>query len=395
MGVSVRYVKSRAAWGVFVRDGEDDTRRSRFFGDGEVGKKKAERFAQIYAEEQGRSERWLTGPDLPCDEVLRGWLATQKPTLARSTEETVTGLINNHLVPFFGTRDLRTIEQLDLIEFADQKMKAGKSAAVCVNSLSLLRRVCELHCEAGLLTRNPAKGCKALVTRIAKRHSPPKRRTDSWSVEEAQALIAAGWEREPYVAPALEIAFSTGMRRGEILALTWEDIDFSRRRITVSKALVRGRIVPPKSGVVREIPIASALAKQLRSHRKSQRKSAPWSPEMVACPAPSGGLYDEHNFSRAWRRLRDKCDDARPLAFHCARHTFATLALEAGRSVKWLADVLGHADATVTLRTYAHALPADADGLDFVPLASKTTGTQSARNGTRSQSRRKKKNSSH
>ena len=307
-----------------------------------------------------------------------------KPTLARSTEETNRGLIDNHLVPFFGSRDLATIEETDLIAFVDEKMKAGKSAKLCLNALSVLRRVCELHVAADLLHRNPAKGCKALVTRVSKRYSAPTRPADSWTAPEAQALIAEAWDREPYVAPALEVAFATGMRRGEILALTWEDVDFARKRILVRRSFVRGHVGVPKSGRVREVPLAPTLAERLKTQRKAQRKAAPWSPESIVCPAPNGDLYDEHNFSRAWRRLRDKCDGARPLAFHCTRHTFATLALEAGRSIKWLADVLGHSDPTVTLRTYAHALPTTADALDFVPLDS---GTRMARSGTQRSNR--------
>ncbi len=125
--------------------------------------------------------------------------------------------------------------------------------------------------------------------------------------------------------------------------------------------------------------MAAALANSLRDLRELQRRAAPWSPELSVCPAPSGGHWDENNFARAWRRLRNRCPDVRPLSFHCTRHTFATLALEAGRSVKWLAEVLGHADPTITLKTYAHVLPAGDDALDFVPLE---RGTQTARSGT-------------
>jgi hypothetical protein len=51
---------------------------------------------------------------------------------------------------------------------------------------------------------------------------------------------------------------------------------------------------------------------------------------------------------------------------HCCRHTFATLALEAGRNIKWVAEVLGNSDPSITPRTYAHAIPRDADGMGFL-----------------------------
>ncbi len=381
MGVAVRYVRDRRQWAVFSR--VDGKRRSKFFGDGPAGESAANEFAAVMREENALAGQWMTSAALPCDDVLRGWLVVHRPTLARSTEETVGGLIENHLAPFFRNRDLRTIDQTDLIKFVDEKLRDKKSAALCINALSLLRRVCELHVDAGLMQRNPAKGCKALVNRVAKRYETPKRPVDSWTADEARKLIAKAWEIEKRVAPALEIAFATGMRRGEILALKWCDIDFARNRITVDKSLVRGHVGTTKSGRVRVLPLAASLAADLQGLRREQQAQAPWSDDLPVCPSRKGGHFDEHNFSRAWRRLRRKCTDVRPLAFHCTRHTFATLALEAGRSIKWVADVLGHADPTITLRTYAHALNVESDGLDFVPLEPRSSVARKvARSGT-------------
>lgn len=377
MGISVRQ-DARGAWGVFIRD--DRGRRSRFFGQGEEAERRARRFAEIAEIDAGRRESWLVGSAMPCATVLRGWLATYGPTLARSTHETANGLIETHLVPAFGDTDLRHLSEPDLIAFVDARMRAGKSAALCLNALSVLRRVCELHVRAGHLAANPARGVKRLVARVAKQHEAPKRAVDSWTRAEVSELLAAATAREPSVAPALVLAFGTGMRRGEILALEWADVDFARARITVRQSLVRRRVSVPKSGRERVVPMSPGLADVLSEHRAAQRHAQPWVPPELVCPAPRGGIYDETNFARAWRRLRDyESMGARPLPFHCARHTFATMALEAGRSVKWLADVLGHADPTITLRTYAHALPTEAGALDFVPVG---RGTQMARNGT-------------
>ena len=89
----------------------------------------------------------------------RGDLATEP-----STEETVTGLIRNHLTPYFGPRDLKLIRETDVSDFAGQLMESGKSEAVAFNAVSLLRRVCSLHVDAGLLDSNPAKGAKKIAS---------------------------------------------------------------------------------------------------------------------------------------------------------------------------------------------------------------------------------------
>ena len=76
----------------------------------------------------------------------------------------------------------------------------------------------------------------------------------------------------------------------------------------------------------------------------------------------------ERNFNRSFARLTTAAakKKVRPLNLHCCRHTFATLALESGRSIKWVAEILGHSDPTITLRTYAHSIHRDGDDLGFL-----------------------------
>ncbi|NRA08636.1 MAG: tyrosine-type recombinase/integrase, partial [Myxococcales bacterium] len=107
---------------------------------------------------------------------------------------------------------------------------------------------------------------------------------------------------------------------------------------------------------------------------------------------------DESNVSRTWRRLRRKAQahGVRPLRIHDARHTFASLALASGKSVRWVASQLGHASPELTLRVYAHALreeEADLSFLDFGgtkrhPRGTKDRSTNPARSAPRSNPRR-------
>ncbi len=83
-----------------------------------------------------------------------------------------------------------------------------------------------------------------------------------------------------------------------------------------------------------------------------------------------GGAWEPRNVERSWYRVLRHCQNretkVRPLKLHCARHTWATLALLAGKSVRWVADVLGHADPSLTLRVYAHALREEEHDLSFL-----------------------------
>jgi len=89
-------------------------------------------------------------------------------------------------------------------------------------------------------------------------------------------------------------------------------------------------------------------------------------PEWVFC-SEVGGAPDASNTVRRWLRLRRRAQKhgVRPFKLHCTRHTWATYALEAGRSLRRVADVLGHADPAFTLRVYAHAIPAEEGDLSF------------------------------
>ncbi len=95
----------------------------------------------------------------------------------------------------------------------------------------------------------------------------------------------------------------------------------------------------------------------------------PWAEPAHVFPSPTGKRWDERNFARAFDRLCKKAPETkavRPLHFHCARHAFASWALEGGRSVKWIQKQLGHLSAALTLRTHTDLMPTGGDELDFL-----------------------------
>ena len=106
-------------------------------------------------------------------------------------------------------------------------------------------------------------------------------------------------------------------------------------------------------------------------------------PELVFC-SETGGPLDERNVNRTWDRLRRKAQKqgVRPLRLHDARHTFASLALASGKSVRWVAGQLGHSTAELTLRVYAHALREEETDLSFLDFG----GTRRHPRGTKRRS---------
>ncbi len=170
---------------------------------------------------------------------------------------------------------------------------------------------------------------------------------------------------------ALGFLFSTGARRGEALGLRWDDVDFESYTLTIRRSITVRRVTTPKSGRARSIRMSPTLASELFDllglrRRESLYLGRPEVPAWVFC-STAGTPLEGGNVTRVWLRLRRRAQaqGIRPLRLHDARHTWATHALAAGKSIRWVADQLGHADPALTLRVYAHALNSDESDLSF------------------------------
>jgi len=212
------------------------------------------------------------------------------------------------------------------------------------------------------------------MRRVDRRNAEVTPTADSWTREELRTLLAIARNHELAFYPAFATLCYTGMRVGEMLGLHWADVDFDRERLYVRRAWVRERMTTPKSGRSRVVLLAPALAEiffDLLAERRRQAMAQGWPevPEHVFC-SEAGTHLDNGNLRRVWERVRRRGQAAgvRPLKLHCARHTWATLALESGKSVRWVADQLGHADPALTLRTYAHAMRETESDLTFLEL---------------------------
>lgn len=329
----------------------------------------AEARAKALNLKQAAGDAWLDTGHESTATALRGWLETHKEALSRSYEATARGLIEIHLVPHFGSLPLAAITEGHLMAFAGKVYGDKKSGATALNCLSLLRRVCQLHVDAGILDRNPCARVGALVARVGRRYEPVVKRADAWTRAEAGTLLGLALQHEKALHGPLICGLHTGMRRGEILGLEWSDV--GPARIAVRRAWVRGRLVVPKSGKAREVPISGPLGALLGELRALVRTNEAFREIGPVFKAPNGLRWDEAKFGVAWRRLMKHAvaAEVRPLRFHDTRHTFASWALASGRSIKWAQSMLGHSSAELTLRTYAHLMPDGGDEMGFLEEA--------------------------
>jgi len=332
------------------------------------------------------------------EDVLRGGLDAYRPTLSPSFAEVAETNIDRHLAPFFGALRVTELEERHVLAFIAKK--SGEDAAKPLKAstlgtiLSVLRRACALEVEAGTIARNPCRNLGRLLEKVKRRQAEEVEHVAAWSHEEVATLLSVAREHEPGFYPLLAFLLHTGARKGEAMALKWQDVDWNGGRLHIRRALSRGQLGPPKSDKARSVALPPALAETLRELLRERRRQClerKWRevPELVFC-SRKGGPLQERNVTRSWERCRRRAqaEGVRPLRLHDARHTYASLALAAGKSVRWVAHQLGHASPELTLRVYAHAMRSEETDLSFLDFGPAGAGAGVAKRHPRGTRRR-------
>ena len=183
-----------------------------------------------------------------------------------------------------------------------------------------------------------------------------EKKIECFSAQEQKRIeqaVLSGKRKKLY---GIIICLYGGLRIGELLALTWNDIDLERNFITVSKTCYDKRINGVTQKIV-ESPKTSAsnrvipIPKQLLPILKQLKKNA-FSEHVIA---DGGKMLSVRSYQRSFELLLKKLK-LQHKGFHALRHTFATRALECGMDVKTLSELLGHANANTTLNRYVHSL---------------------------------------
>ena len=272
-----------------------------------------------------------------------------------SSHQTYQGYIHNHIRPNIGEIPLEKLTSLDLQKFYKKLLTTGRvdrleakgqpkglSAKTVRNIHQILSSALKLAQEQRLILTNPAEGCA--LPRVE--HQEMKTLT---TVQLASFFREA---RESGVFELYYLELATGLRRGELLGLKWEDVDLARGDLRVRRQVSRinGEVVeaPLKTkNAYRTLPLAEDTVSVLKEQRKKVGNS-PW-----VFPSPNGGPISPDSVLHMLHRVLKRAGLPK-VRFHDLRHTFATLALQNGVDVKTVSGMLGHFSAGFTLDTYAH-----------------------------------------
>ena len=244
--------------------------------------------------------------------------------------------------------------------------KLGKEGGAQKQGLST-KTVHEIHGVLHLALENAVRW-GYLARNVCDLVDPPSivsREPTPLSLEQAQALLKS--VREYRLEVLLTVAVVTGMRRGELLALRWSNVDFDHKTLLVLHTVD----YIPKYGYVenepktktgkRSISLPSFLVDVLRDHRKKllERQlqlGEGWENRDLVFPDLHGGYFNPGYLDKLFARLlRDA--GVPHMHFHDLRHSAATILLAMGVNIKVIQELLGHSDIAITLRVYGHLLP--------------------------------------
>lgn len=277
--------------------------------------------------------------EVRCPTELSRWHATCGPTM-KPLPQAHRRTHRQPPRPYFGDRDLRALREADLLTHVQAKLDDGLAPETIRNAMSVPRRVLTLLERDGRVERNPIARIGELMQCVEQAALPETSEVDSWNRSEVQTLIGVARDHEVRVAPLLLLLLSTGMRRGEALGLKWTDVDFDRRVLTVPSSITSSGLTTLKSGRAHRVVMPESLTIELfdwlaARRREAMTKGWPQLPEWTFC-SETGSAPDPANIDRVWRRAQKH--GVRPLKLHRARHTWATMALQAGKCVRWVAD---------------------------------------------------------
>jgi integrase len=254
--------------------------------------------------------------------------------------------VGAHLEPAFGALRVDAITPALIDRQRGRWLVDGMSRRNANKQLAILHGIFEQARKVHGLAVNPA----AEVAKL--REGYDASRFDFYSSEEVAALVRHA-EDEQDGALFLTAAF-TGLRRGELVALRWRDVDFPASAIRVWESYAKGSLTTPKSGRSRVVPMVPDVAAVLA--RLSQRDHATSDDDLVF-PGETRGYLDASALRRRYVRARTAAE-LRPLRFHDLRHTFGSLAINRA-SIVQVQGWMGHADVDTTSRYLHHKSRAD------------------------------------
>lgn len=290
-------------------------------------------------------------------EVYELWLETYKLTVKESSFNRLKLQFKKHVLPVFGENKIKSIKPIELQQYANQKCDEVQEYRLQLSNIS---RIFEFAIKQGIITANPIK----MITIPKKKANLERKKIKYFTKTELKTLLNDAKENEPFKIYAfLYLMANTGCRKGEILGLQWDCINFEDKTIEVRQTLARGEnrrlyLEEPKTAhSLRTIPIEDETIAILKAWRRIQRETMlqvginTMSAKQLVFSSPLNEFINM-DIPNRWMARICKRSNITVLTPHSLRHTFATLLISEGVNPKTVSELLGHSSVALTLDIY-------------------------------------------
>ncbi len=340
----------------------DDGKRKYFYA-----KKRQDVYEKMNAALQEKKQGTLvTTPQQTLSQYLSYWLEHNvKDTIRPRSYERYESIVRLHIVPTLGKVKLQSLTPQHVQTLKSKKLKEGLSSTTVSAIQGVLHKALDDAIKMGLIARN---ACDA-VSSPRKQHKEMKPLTP----DQARKLLEAA-KGHPQEA-LFVLALATGMRRGELLGLKWQDVNLNEGTLQVRRTLSRlptqmGRdrgdlyveAEPKTKSSRRNIALAGFAIETLKQHRIRQEEMKRLAGDMweehdyVFCTPLGKHLNPGHGVLVQLKILLEKAG-LPDIRFHDLRHSAATLLLSMGVHPKVVQEILGHSEISMTMDVYSHVLP--------------------------------------
>ena len=280
-----------------------------------------------------------------------------------STKNGYIGYLNNHILPYFGEKTLCNITKFDVEDFVNQlnntrckhikstnngiieELTDKKLSNETINHIIFLcGAIFEYMVDSDVIAKNPVK----------KVNKMPKETKESvfLTAEECNKLFEVAKVKNENLYLVLLTSIVTGMRQGEVLALTWDDIDFNSNTISVNKTYSKGVLGKPKTNSsIRTVKISPKLAHLLKEHKLKAKPSN----LNIVVSNEAGNYIDSRNLVNRFFKPCLKEAELKDITWHELRHSCITALAEEKVNLKSIQKQVGHSSENTTLRIYTHA----------------------------------------
>lgn len=342
--------------------GRKDGKRRRVERSAGTSKATAEKLLRKALSEYENGGQVPVETSMSVEEYLNFWFENYvKTNLKENTQKNYRGILDVHLIPQFGIYRLKNVSPSMIQEYLNQLGESHLAKHTCQIIQTVLRKALKMAVfPYQLVKQNPT-----IYTQLPKYREDTtvtRKKLKLITMQQYQQIMEITPEASPIYIP-IQIAFNTGMRRGEVCGLQWDRVDFDDRTITIKRNMQQYgkddyKLETPKSQAgYRTIVIGQILIDILKKHKKHQmeerlRYGKYYTNSNFVCTKENGKPVLPNSIKYYCEQIQKKLGF--PFSFHSLRHTHATMLLENGANMKEIQARLGHAKITTTMDTYSH-----------------------------------------